>query len=252
MSTSSYTYDSDLNLTDLGYSSMTTGTAPAYHWDYNADGQVTDEFSRADTSGTLTTSEYVTPSDWAETQYGYDNDGELTGVNYSGNFAQAPTTSTSQWFDPNGNRAGSGATSEASATNELLFDGTYYYQYDTDGNRTARYKNSHDPSLDSNATDITTYSWNSSSELVGISYQANAGDSPAVLASFAYDTFGKVVAETENGTSESLVYDGQNVLLALNVDGQVVERELNGPAVDQVLASETVTPVTSGHERPAR
>ena len=85
-------------------------------------------------------------------------------------------------------------------------------------------------------------------ELVGIPYQATAGATPVSLAGFAYDAFGRMVAESENGVGSNFVYDGQNLLLVLDVDGQVVERELNGPAVDQVLASETVTPVTSGHE----
>ena len=43
--------------------------------------------------------------------------------------------------------------------NEMLFDGTYSYQYDADGNCTAKYisSNGWDPQIDSTATDITTY-----------------------------------------------------------------------------------------------
>jgi RHS repeat-associated protein len=45
---------------------------------------------------------------------------------------------------------------------------------------------------------------------------------------------------------ENYIYDGANAVLVLNSSGQVTERELYGPAVDQILASEAVTPVLSG------
>ena len=60
----------------------------------------------------------------------------------------------------------------SSSTDRLLFDGTYYYQYDAAGNRTARYVNSTDSGLDSNATDITIYSWNNANEITAAYYFA--------------------------------------------------------------------------------
>jgi RHS repeat-associated protein len=51
-----------------------------------------------------------------------------------------------------------------------------------------------------------------------------------------------MVSRTPTGISvespEFFIYDGANVALILNSSGGVIERELNGPAVDQVFASE--------------
>ena len=45
--------------------------------------------------------------------------------------------------------------------------------------------------------------------------------------------------------TQNYIYDGQEIVLVLNVSGQVMQRNLYGPAVDQVLATETVTPGNS-------
>ena len=100
----------------------------------------------------------------------------------------------------------------------------------------------------------TFYKWNSANRLVEVDYQANSEAAVQVLATYAYDAFGRMVFEAEGSQSEIYVYDGQNLLLVLQADGQVVERELNGPAVDQVLASETATPTypNPGQEIPGK
>ncbi len=60
---------------------------------------------------------------------------------------------------------------------------------------------------------------------------------------YAYDPFGRMVSRNPvGGTAQNFVYDGQEMVLVLDGNGQVVERELYGPAVDQILATETVTP----------
>ena len=100
--------------------------------------------------------------------------------------------------------------------------------------------------LDSTATDITTYQWNDKDQLTAVdhytnytNYQSRTDDSEV---DYADDAFGRMVSRSPvGGTAENYVYDGQNMALALNGSGQVVERELYGPAVDQVLATEEVT-----------
>jgi RHS repeat-associated protein len=64
---------------------------------------------------------------------------------------------------------------------------------------------------------------------------------------YANDPFGEMVARTNvnAGSTESFVYDGENIALILNSSGGVIERELDGPAVDQVLASEAGAATTS-------
>ena len=61
--------------------------------------------------------------------------------------------------------------------------------------------------------------------------------------SYAYDAFGRLVGENQTageGTliKEHYVYDGQEIVLVLADNGAVKERELYGPAVDQILALE--------------
>ena len=113
------------------------------------------------------------------------------------------------------------------AANRLLTDGTYNYTYDADGNRIAR------TNIATGA--VTYYQFNNANELTAVSGSGGP-------ATYLYDAFGRMVSQTENGATQNFIYDGENIALVLNGSGQVIERELNGPAVDQVLATETVAP----------
>jgi hypothetical protein len=167
-----------------------------------------------------------------------------------------PTTNISQSYDPNGNRTQSalpsGVASATGAGNRMLYDGSCYYTYDADGNRTAKYQNSVDSGFDSHATNITIYNWNNANELVSVKTYATysdytSGATPSSEVDYAYDAFGRMVSMSPSGgTAENFIYDGQNVALVLNSVGQAVERELYGPAVDQVLATEYATPLSDG------
>ena len=197
-------------------------------------------YSFADTTGTTGNPDPSGHTTWAYSHDTYDDDGELTGTSYSSNFANAPTSNTSQSYDPNGNRTNDGA---AGAGDRLLTDGVYDYSYDADGNRIARTQISNGA--------VTTYTWNNANQLTAVKYQATCGGTVQTLATYAYDAFGLMVSQTESGATEYFIYDGQNVALVLNSTGQVLERELNGPAVDQVLASETnVPPPYNGAQGP--
>ena len=250
---SAYAYDADSNLTDLTYTTDTS-TLAAYHWAYDADSRVTDEYSLNDAATVTTTTPVY--NGWAHTEYGYDHDSQLTSSAYS-NFANAPeslttnaSTSQSQTFDSNGNRTGTtdtstpsggGSTSTASAspaasTNRLLFDGTYYYTFDAEGNRTEKFKSS-TGLLDSSATDITIYKWNNANELVSathyatkVTYEEGTSDSEV---DYADDPFGRMVSRDANDggdvNEEYYVYDGNNVVLVLSPDGEVTGRELLWP-----------------------
>ena len=246
VATSTCAYDADSQLTDLSYSGQ-NGTLAAYHWTYYADGAVSDCYSRndSDLSSTTPTADYTT---WADTHLGYDATAQLTSTSYT-NFANRPAGSASQTYDSNGNRTNVApplaAASTTGAGNRLLFDGTYYYTYDADGNRTAKFK-SDTGVLDTSATDITTYQWNNAGQLTQVETFDNYADysatppSPSQVVTYAYDPFGQMVTRTEGGTTENFVYDGEDPVLVLAGNGQVIERELNGAAVDQVLASESV------------
>ena len=79
---------------------------------------------------------------------------------------------------------------------------------------------------------MTYYQWNNANQLTAIN---GNGEN----ATFAYDAFGLMVSQTEDGVTQNFVYDGQNLALVLNASGQVIDRELYGSAVDQVLATES-------------
>ena len=86
---------------------------------------------------------------------------------------------------------------------------------------------------------MTTYTWDSRDRLTSVT-------TPSGTATYTrYDVFNRLASRTVSGSpTEYYVYDGQNLILVLNAAAHVVQRELNGPAVDQVFASES--PDTSG------
>ena len=277
VSSAAYGYDADSDLTSLTYYANTahTGTPLAgYHWDCNAAGVVSDEYSRNDSSdGSSAADTYGSGSDWGKTAYTYDPTAQLTAATYTSfSTAQTAPANYSADYDPNGNRTsntgadgtGTSSTAEASSTNRLLFDGTYYYLYDAEGNRIAQYVNTYvdsdtelpDKTLDCHATDITIYTWNNANELTGATHYNNYSDYEAgtctatneYAITYGNDAFGQMVTRTAaigTGTSapsttENFIYNGQNIALVLDQYGNVIERELTGTAADQVFASESV------------
>ena len=156
------------------------------------------------------------------------------------------------------------------AGNRLLSDGTYYYTFDAAGNRTAQYEitSGGDVSLGSqadpntNAYNITIYTWNNANQMTSATFYATTADWTAGTVNaageykitYGLDAFGRIVTRTAalgNGTStttsvENFIYDGQNIVLVLNAGGQVLDRNLTGPAPDEVYATEMVATVTSG------
>ncbi len=205
---------------------------------------------------------------WNENDaYGYDPDGQLTGTTYSvgqtsgevGTSTYESTSSDAPAYDPNGNRTSTTdvstsdettETDEASAADRLLFDGAYYYTFDAAGNRTAKFSSS-SGALDSSATDITIYTWDNRNELTSATHYADwtayhSTHSPDWQIEYGNDAFGRMVTWTQTiaggestSTTENLIYDGGNVALILDGDGNVIQRELDGAATDQAFAAES-------------
>jgi hypothetical protein len=76
----------------------------------------------------------------------------------------------------------------------MLFDGTYFYQYDAAGNRTAKFQ-SDTGLLDSSATDITIFKWNEKNALTAVTtydtYADHAAGTGGVESQFADDWRGR-------------------------------------------------------------
>ena len=231
---STYNYDDASRLTGLSYTDGSNSLA-AYTWTYDNANRVA---GYTYTSPTTAWDESVT---YSYTNTSSTDINELTGVQSGGN------TIESHAYDANGNR--SVPTGTIGAANRVLFDGTYYYTYDAEGNRTAKFKST-DGQLDSTATEITTYTWDNRDRLTSVSYQAAFGGAYSYVVDYTYDALNRLVLadQTVGGGStplnETYLYDGQNLAMVLSGSG-AVEAELYGPAVDQVLASENATTAPS-------
>ena len=86
------------------------------------------------------------------------------------------------------------------ADNRLLSDGTYWYAYDAEGNRTARFIDAnHDGVLDAGDTDITEYTWDARNRLVEVrdyaTFAALGGNSPDQVVDYLYDVENRWIGE---------------------------------------------------------
>ncbi len=142
----------------------------------------------------------------------------------------------------------------------MLSDGTYTYEYDNEGNRTARFIDANSNGvIDSGDTSITIYVWDYRNRLSQVRdyayYTAYAGQTPSQLVAYSYDAFNRLVAEDTDSNGDGTVdhqtrfiYDGNNIALQFDKTGtgnlaaaNLTHRYLYGPAVDQILADEHIT-----------
>ena len=110
-------------------------------------------------------------------------------------------------------------------------------------------------SPNSNAENITIYTWDNSNQMTSATFYNSAADWSAGTitaagewtVTYGNDVFGRMVTRTatvtnddlsQTTTTQNFIYDGQNIVLILDGDGNVIERELTGAAPDQVFASE--------------
>jgi RHS repeat-associated protein len=166
--------------------------------------------------------------------YSYDHNAQLTGAG-----------STSYFWDANGDSIASGVVTGAG--NRLLYDGTYSYAYDKNGNVLSQVSSTHE----------TDYVWDQRNRLVSVKdYSISNGTSSQVSqVDYSYDVFDRLQGRTltlyTGGTAGTpstarFVFDGKNMVLAFNGTGALTDRYFWGAAVDEILADEQFTPTTSG------
>ena len=255
-----YSYDSQNDLTGLVYWQGSTDLA-SYSYTYPTAGVP----ASAGSSQSLIPnpqsllSSATTPD--GTVNYTYDADGQLTGATYSNPQSLIPNPSESYTYDANGNRTGGGYVT--GADNELLSDGTYNYQYDADGNRIER--------TDIATGAVTDYVWDNRDRLVEVIDRTSAGGAITEDVHYFYDVQNRWIGETisvpaqavqetsfaYNGNQIVLQFDGTQTSPLPSGEGQgeggfaspltaanLSHRYLWGPAVDQILAGETVTSLT--------
>jgi RHS repeat-associated protein len=173
--------------------------------------------------------------------FSYDKESQVTGADHA-----SPISDETFSYDATGNRTMSGYDTDPN--NQTVSDGTYDYQYDDEGNRTRK-------------TTISTgyyeeYAWDYRNRLTGVSFY---DDSDTLLQSveYTYDIFNRWLRRTydadgEGGASATdtfFAYDGQSINPSLQFDGaassDLTNRYTWGPNVDQILASEDVTSLSS-------
>ena len=147
-------YDADGNLTSLAYA-KSGSTLPSYTWTFDALGNMATAWNSTD--GTAT--------------YGSDSTGQLTSAGY-----QDSQGNESYSYDTNGNRTNSDYVT--GPNNELLYDGTYNYQHDAEGNLTAKFRSSsgQNAQIDSTASDITIYTWDNRKRLTSVTHYQTYAD----------------------------------------------------------------------------
>jgi hypothetical protein len=137
-------------------------------------------------------------------------------------------------YDDNGNRTGGGYAT--GPYNRITSDGTYDYEYDDEGNIVLRTRISDDY--------YTEYEWDHRNRLIGVT-DFDEQSTQLQQVTYAYDAFNRLVSRTLQvgvGTPETgyFIYDGKNIVLALDDSADVEQRLLWGPAVDQILADESI------------
>ena len=230
VATGAYTYDHAGRLTGLTYTQPNSTGLPSYGWSYDAAGQVT---------------QMVMPD--GTVNYTNDGTGQLTAATSTGD----PNLNESHSYDSNGNRTDTGCST--GTNNRLLSDGTFTYTYDNEGNRISRTRISSDPADDYQ----TLYTWDNRDRLTSVTFKDNNGDTTKTV-TYLYDVFDRWIGETIAVPGQAVqqtrfVYDGNQIVLQFDKTGtgdlaasDLSHRYLWGPAVDQLLADEALSPLPPG------
>ena len=140
------------------------------------------------------------------------------------------------------------------ADNRLLSDGTYWYAYDAEGNRTAKFIDVNaDGILDAGDTDIAVYIWDARERLVEVTDYAVFGGIATQIVDYLYDAENRWIGENIDSNGDGVIdhetrfaYDGNQIVLQFEKDGpsavtgaDLSHRYLWQPnAVDQLMADE--------------
>jgi YD repeat-containing protein len=154
--------------------------------------------------------------------YTYDSTDQLTSASHTTQANEAYS------YDANGNRTNSGY--QTGINNQLLSDGTYTYEYDGEGNRTKRTQIA--------TGKVTQYVWDYRNRLTQVVFKDAAGNVVKSI-EYTYDVADRRIAKKIDGVvQERYVYDGSNIALVFDGQGNQTYRYLHGPGIDQILADE--------------
>ncbi|MEA1950877.1 MAG: hypothetical protein U9N87_05800 [Planctomycetota bacterium] len=113
--------------------------------------------------------------------YSYDPTGQLIAATYTGEQSDEAYS-----YDANGNRIGGGHV--IGPDNRLLSDGAFWFEYDAEGNRTARFVDvDGSESLSTEDTDVTEYRWDARNRLTNVTDRATYGGDPTQVVDYLYE-----------------------------------------------------------------
>lgn len=196
-----------------------------------------------------------------ETLYTYDGRGQLLGVDQPDALLAFGIDDETYAYDDNGNRESAGtATYDTGVNNRLDSDGTYFYEYDAEGNRTARFVDDGDGLLGLGDLEVTLYDWDHRNRLTSVLSYDTFGGTEQKRVEHGYDVFNQWISREVTQASQT---DQTDQTVWLYEDGQVVvqfdkddptrnfadsdlsHRYLWGPGIDQLLADEQVETTSS-------
>lgn len=219
VATSTSAYDDYARMTNLAHAQGMTSLA-AHAYAFNAD-RLIDQHTTVDGTSDYT---YDTAAQLTEAYHSFQADEDFS-------------------YDLTGNRTNTGYSTGAG--NQLLSDGTYDYEYDNEGNRTKR---------TTIATDETVeYEWDHRNRLASVIFKDDMGNKTKQI-DYVYDIdnrrIGKLLDSDGDGDIDDewwFVYDPMtkpklaDIVLVFDANGDLRNRYLHGPDVDQILADENDT-----------
>jgi len=234
-----FVYDAAGRLTTLARFADLTGTqqVAASHYSYDPADRLTgldhrhDGASVASYAWTHDAADRITSAATPDglSQYTYDARDQLLSANHQ------TLTNEAYVYDNNGNRTSDGFT--VGQDNRLASDGQFTYEYDAEGNRTRR--------TETATGQVTEYTWDYRNRLTAV-VTRNAGGTVVQRTEFTYDPFDNRIAKRVDpdgdgptaAEAEHYVYSGSQIALVFDEAGDLQQRHLHGPAIDQILADE--------------
>jgi len=167
--------------------------------------------------------------------YTYDSTSQLTAADHD---YQADESYT---YDANGNRTMTGYST--GTNNRLLNDGTHTYIYDNEGNRTKKTVTA--------TGEATEFEWDHRNRLVRVTHLDSIGD-PIQTLDYVYDVLDQRIEKSDTPAigptyTQRYVYDGQHLALKFGAN-VLANRYLHGPVIDQILADERVSSLSSASD----
>jgi RHS repeat-associated protein len=178
----------------------------------------------------------------AQYQYTYDPAGRILGIAGSeagwtyaydrlGRLLSATRQAQSYAYayDVVGNLVSDGAQHDVN--HRLVQDANKNYSYDARGNLTLEQHRG--------TGALVAYTWNARNQLTKVEYFASAAAAASRTLTFTYDPLGRRASKTDSGVLQKFVYDGYDLLAALDAGNTTLLTNIMGPGIDDPLATTT-------------